>query len=162
VVPEFAGLANLTPYVKGALNRAHVPVSRSVVSMGLLVITCIALRGLLRGDGISGTWGPIGFVNVCLMVVMLAAPITWVFNLVWLVPFALVMLFGPPTEGRCRAAAWAGFVLLMLPDAFVFPLMFPRVFGTWLLGGQYIAAVGLMLPYAVQVMRGRVDGGVMA
>ena len=108
----------------------------------------------------SGGWGPSGsalYWHAVMVAVLICGPLTWVMNLVWLLPVGLV-LWREAEGGTARrpAAACAGTVGLLLaslPDRHVFPLLSP--YGGAVLDYQYVLAEVLVVGALVGLLRGR-------
>lgn len=168
-MPNAIAVASISLYVKGALGILHLPAPMSLVSCAIFAVLLLVLWRVLPSTGITGRWNALAFVNLCLIIILLSAPMTWVANLVWLVPLAVLMLFGPdlaPDAPRCRriiaTAGMLGFLLLILPDGQSFPLLLP-VSAAGLHGGlidklfavlvrmQFPIALILLLPYLLKV-----------
>jgi hypothetical protein len=161
-------MASLTPWIKGALKVARIDAPMSIVSVAVLAIVCAALFRLLGGKAPADAWAQLAFVNLCLLVVLLTAPITWPMNMVWLATMAVPLLFGPRFEpgtwpARFETMAAIGFILLIVPDSLAPSVLFPhpgaptppapwRPIGI-LLGLRYVVAMALFLPYLVVMVR---------
>jgi hypothetical protein len=157
LLPKYAQMASLTPFVGGVLKPLGIRTSMSIISIALLAVMCGAMWRSLR-DGIGQTLGPIAFVNTCLLIILLSSPITWTTNLVWLAPIGLIILF-PRHEGALATAAIVGFLLLIIPDAISNDVFLPKPLdlasargklADALLGAQYVLAMLLMLPYVLR------------
>ncbi len=86
--------------------------------------------------------------QVVLLVILLTGPMTWIMNLIWLLPLALALLATTqqplsPWQGRFVALALVGMLITALPDIHAFPLLVP--FGAVLLRWHYVFAEVLIL-----------------
>jgi len=154
VLPNYAALASLVPYVRGVFNLAHLRLPSPVISFPLLAAAvALASYVLRRGVADDDGYGRLAIVAASMIIVMLIAPITWTTNLVWLAPIVPLMLFGPdlPNHRLVIAAAVVGLILLLLPDPLIYFLA--RGHLDALLGARYVAALLLLLPYALLIAR---------
>lgn len=85
--------------------------------------------------------------QIVLIVILLAGPITWVMNTIWLLPITLIVvkehsLLLDRRRAVYSALAMIGLLGVALPDHFTFSLLFP--YGEKLLWGKYVAAEVLL------------------
>lgn len=136
------------------------PVQQSVVSL----VALMGMAGLLFG------WEWFGrprlaqdsehedflYWQLVLLIILLTGPMTWVMNLVWLLPLALVLLTKttqsqPPQRALPLALALAALVILGLPDIYTFPLLVP--FGASFMRWHYVFGAGLLFGALLLYMR---------
>lgn len=125
----------------------------------------LALAWALAGRAFLASPGPLGemaFFLVACTVTLLASPLTWAMNAVWLFPgvFLLPALSTSARPGAPRnvvaelgtTAAVVGLLLLAVPDQFAFPLLLPP--GTMeFLTYKYVASALLLLVAGCTVLR---------
>ncbi|MEA2710598.1 MAG: alpha,2-mannosyltransferase, partial [Phycisphaerales bacterium] len=130
LLPDYAAMSNLVPYVRGVLNAVKLRVPTPLVSVPLLLVALVfAWRIFRHGVADNDAWGRLALMHACLIIVLLTAPITWTTNLVWLAPLAILMLFAPELTDarRATAAAVVGYFLLLIPDAIACDFLIPRL-----------------------------------
>lgn len=172
-MPGAIAVASVSLYARAVLSALHVPAPMSLISCAIFAVWLIVLWRFLPRAGIAGGWNSVAFASLCVVIILLSAPMTWVANLVWLVPLTVLMLFGPnvsTTDGRATdlvaAAAALGFLLLLIPDGHSFPLLLPgraaglhggltdKFFGA-LVRMHYPLALILLVPYLVKLASAR-------
>ena len=154
VLPNYAALASLVPYIRGVLNAAHLRLPTPAVSLPLLIVALAATSYFLRhGIVADDPWGRLAFIATCLILVLLTAPITWTTNLIWLAVIVPLILFGPdlPSHRMIVSAAVIGLLLLLVPDPLIYALARGHLDAA--LGARYVLALLLLLPYAMSVAR---------
>jgi hypothetical protein len=159
LLPDYAAMASLVPYVRGVLNAVGLRVPTPAVSIPLLLLALVFVRRFLpHGVAADDPWARLAFMLAALIIVLLTAPITWTTNLVWLAPLVPLILFAPDLSEmkRARAAAVIGCVLLIVPDALANPFLLPRLIDLTthkrvgqLLGAHYVLALMLLLPWTL-------------
>ncbi len=127
---------------------AWLPLAVFAALLGLA--RAVAGRGLLAAQGSTSEMAY--FLAACL-VALLASPLTWAMNTVWLFPgvFVLSALHAHTRHATPRnataevgtAAAVLGLVLLAIPDRSAFPLLLPPGTGEFL-DHKYVAAALLL------------------
>jgi hypothetical protein len=164
----FVSNGTLVRVVQRSLQQRGIWITNSRLSV--LVLALLSGAFLL----VMGAWrlrrpGPLQFnargeflyVQVVALIVLLAAPLTWVMNLVWLLPLIAVVLaeWGRTEAGRARAAlflAAAALVLIALPDGVGTPWM-AGTLGVLLLD-KYVIGEGLLLVSLLGYMPHLIEG----
>lgn len=137
--------------LRAMLGRAHLPDSISVASL-LVFSLGFAVVALLQWRRRSaGPWTrneEFLYWQLALVVVLLAAPLTWVMNTVWLLALVPVTLSGLADHQRSwtiqlgLALVALGLTLAAVPDHQAFPLLFPGGFPAEVAANKYVLAQG--------------------
>ena len=148
---RFFSNGTLVRVVQRRLQEAEVWINNTLLSVlvltglwGLVVAWQFRQPGALRLDAP----GEVLYWQIVALVVLLAAPLTWVMNLVWLLPSVVIVLaeLARWRPGRARftlllaAVAW---VVIALPDGAGSSWMTPAL--VKLVGHKYVFGEGLLL-----------------
>lgn len=137
------------------------------IALAILAAT-VLLLGLARRRRHGPPPAPIDemvYWQAVMVSVLLAGPLTWAMNTVWLLPAGLVVLAGwREVRGRLMAGALAlvvlGLFLATIPDHHAFPLL--RPLGSRALNLKYVAAELLVLAGLLGLLPGRRPAGTRA
>ena len=130
------------------------------LGLGLLLVITAARPA-------AGGWSPTGsalYWHAVMVAVLICGPLTWVMNLVWLLPVGLLLwresgaVASPGPAAAC--AGTVGLLLASLPDRHAFPLLSP--YGGAILDYQYVMAEVLVVGALVGLLwrRGAGSAGV--
>jgi len=163
------------------VRNLHSILRRFVPTISQTIVSLLALTGfaacLIAWDYLHGAHSAVRsarqqffYWQLVLLIIMLAGPMTWIMNLIWLLPLTLALLAElqlslsrQPLSGHSLSArqslmlALAFFAILLtaLPDIHTFPLLFPT--NSALFRWQYIFAE-LLLFGALLLYWGELDG----
>lgn len=143
----FTKNATMVRNLHSILNKRYGPLQYSTVSL----FTFLALFLLLLG-WTTLVAPPVGlwherhhffYWETVMLIILLAGPMTWLMNLVWLLPLAFALFAELPTvatreQSIALAFAFLGLLITALPDGYTFAMLAP--FGQDLLRWQYIFA----------------------
>jgi hypothetical protein len=140
-------------------RRGESPLTgRMALGLGLgLLLVITAARPA------AGGWSPTGsalYWQAVMVAVLICGPLTWVMNLVWLLPVGLLLwresLAAAPPRHVAVCAGAIGLLLASLPDRHVFPLLAP--YGGPILDYQYVLAEVLVVGALVGLLWRRSAG----
>jgi hypothetical protein len=157
----FVSNGTLVRVLQRPLQKAGISITHSFLSVLVLAaFFCVMVVWQLRQPRPSqlDARGEFLYWQVVAMIVLLSAPLTWVMNLVWLLPLIVVVgaELGRPGRGRgALVLAVVGLVVIALPDGIGSPWMTPAL--AHLIRDKYVAGAGLLL-LALLVYLGRVPG----
>ncbi len=147
----FFSNGTLVRVLQRRLQQAQVRINNSLLSvlvlvalLGFTVTWQIRLPGSLHLDA----RGEILYWQVVALVVLLAAPLTWVMNLVWLLPSIVIVLaeLTRPAADRGRLAlllAAVALAVIAMPDGAGSSRLAPVL--VKLTGGKYVLGEGMLL-----------------
>lgn len=123
------------------VRNLHSILRRFVPDISQTVVSLLALGGfftlLVGWEWVRGlrdqTWSlrqNFFYWQLVLLIILLAGPMTWIMNLIWLLPLTLALLVEtrrplPRRQALYLALALLAVVLTALPDIYTFPLLLP-------------------------------------
>ena len=148
---SFVSNGTLVRILQRPLQKADIWISNTVLSALVLIAlfgVMMAWQFHLPGPLHLDARGEILYWQMVALIVLLAAPLTWVMNLVWLLPLIAVVLaeLAHPGDGRARLAlilAAVALVVIALPDGMGALWMTPALAN--LIRDKYVAGEGLLL-----------------
>jgi hypothetical protein len=148
---SFVSNGTLVRVLQRRLQKAEIWISNSLLSALVLVVlfgAMVAWQFRLPGPLHLDARGEILYWQVIALIVLLSAPLTWVMNLVWLLPLIVVVLaeLSRPGDGWGSVAlvlAAVALVVIALPDGLGSRWMTPAL--ARLIRDKYVVGEGLLL-----------------